>query len=89
MLLLLDLDANKADSSISVRDVLQNRRCTCNLTLKRVFATIDAVEKQEVLRIMSVCVCVRACVCIQHAMLMGHIAICGLSRSTLVFHFFS
>jgi hypothetical protein len=85
MLLLLDLDATKADSSISVRDVLQSIRCTCNLTLRRVLAIIVAVEKQEVLRIMSVCVCA----CVLHASLMRHIAICGLSRSALVFHIFS
>jgi len=34
MLMLFDLDATKADSSVSVRDVLQDRRYTCNLNIE-------------------------------------------------------
>ena len=33
----------------------QDRQCTCKLTLRRVRATISAVEKQQVLHIVSVC----------------------------------
>jgi hypothetical protein len=32
-----------------------DRKCACNVTLRRVHATIVAVEKQYVLRIQSVC----------------------------------
>jgi hypothetical protein len=35
----------------------QDRHCTYNVTLRRVRATIVAVEKQYVLQIVSVCMC--------------------------------
>ena len=41
----------------------QYRQCTCNVTLKPVYETIVAVEKQQVLYI-AVCTCVRARVCV-------------------------
>jgi hypothetical protein len=46
--------------------------------MRRVLATIVAVEKQSVL-----CVCVA--LVIQHAMRMRHIVTCGLHRSTIFF----
>jgi hypothetical protein len=33
----------------------QDRKCTCNLTLRLVRATVVAVEDQEILHILSVC----------------------------------
>ena len=36
----------------------KDRQCTCNITMRRVHATIVALEKQYVLHILSVCVCV-------------------------------
>ena len=33
----------------------QGRQCTCNVILRRVISTIGAVEKQQVLHIVSVC----------------------------------
>ena len=42
-------------------DFKQDRQCTYNVTVRRVCATIVAVEKQWVLHNLSVCVCV--CVC--------------------------
>jgi hypothetical protein len=50
------------------------REITCNITLRRVYDTIVAIEKQEVLRIsVFVCVCVDArglvCACTRVALL--------------------
>jgi hypothetical protein len=56
-----------------------------NVTLRRVLATIVAVETQLLLRIVSV----RVALVIQHAKRMRHIVIGGLLRSTLFFHFIS
>ena len=50
--------------------------------MRGVRATIVALEKQYVLRILSGCVALG----IQHAMRMRHIVICGLPRSTTFFH---
>ena len=44
--------------------------------VRRVCATITAVEEQYIRHIL--CVCVSAALDIQHAMLMGHIVIRGL-----------
>ena len=58
-----------------------------NVTMRGLCETIAAVEKQSVLHILSVCVCVCVCVFVdlgtQHVMHMRHIAICGLSGSTI------
>ena len=53
--------------------------------MKRVRETIVAVQKQEVLHILSVCVCVSTTLAIQHAKRMRHIVNCGLSESTTLF----
>jgi hypothetical protein len=58
--------------------------CTYDVTLRRVRATIVAVEKQQIFDIPSVCVFV--VLCIRREMRMPHIAICGLFSSTLFFH---
>jgi len=56
-----------------------------NVKLRRVLATIFAVEMHQVLHIM------RAFVAsvVQHAMRMRHIVIRGLFRSTIFFHIIS
>jgi len=51
------------------------------VTIRRVRATIVAVEKEQILHILSVCVAF----VIQHAKRMRHIAICGLPRYTIFF----
>ena len=45
-----------------------------NVTLRRVLVTIVAMEKQQVLHILSVCVAL----VVQYAMCMHHIVLCGL-----------
>jgi hypothetical protein len=77
-------------------------QCEYNVILRGVRATIDAVEKQQVLHIpcVCVCVCVRAravcvCVCvfvaldIQHELPMLHTVTCALSKSTIFVHIIS
>jgi hypothetical protein len=61
--------------------------------MRRVRATMVAVEKQKVFCILCVCVCVCVCVyvalVIQHAMRMRHMIICGLPGSRVYFHIIS
>ena len=67
------------------------------VTMRRVGATIVVVEKEQGLRILSVCVCVFVCVCAyvcvafvtQHAIRMRHIAICDLPHCTIFSHIIS
>jgi hypothetical protein len=64
----------------------QDRQCTLNVTLKRVLATIVVVEENKYyVRVLCVCVAL----VIPHAMRMRNTVICGLPRSTLVFHIIS
>jgi hypothetical protein len=63
----------------------QDKQCTHNVTLRRVRATIVVVEKQYYI----FCVCVFVALGIQRAILMRHIVIYGLSRSTIFFHIIS
>jgi len=72
---------NTKSTLYSVHVPKQYRHCTYNVTLRRVVATIVAVEKKQVLLILSVCVALG----IQHAVHMRHF-ICGLPRSTIFFH---
>ena len=60
-----------------------------NLTLRRIRATIVAVEKHSVLHIVNVCVCVCVCVDlgIRHLVRICHLVICGMHRTFL--HFIS
>jgi hypothetical protein len=67
----------------------QDRHCTYSVTLRRVRATFVAVEKLEVLHIVSVCVCVFVDLGIQHPMCIRIIVICGLFRSTTFFYIIS
>jgi len=66
----------------------QSQDKTYNVTLRRVRATLVAVEKQLVLRILNVCVCsLRYPACKAHAPY--YRVICGLPRSTVFFHIIS
>jgi hypothetical protein len=56
-----------------------------NEALRRILATIAAVEKQYLLNIVSVCVAL----VIRHAKRMLHIVISILPHSTIFFHIFS
>jgi len=47
-----------------IHKLKQDRKCTYNVTLRRVRATIVAVEKQYYTTCVCVCVCVRVCVCV-------------------------
>ena len=60
-----------------------------NVTLRRVRFTIVAVEKQQVLHILSVCLysCLSYLACKMHAPY--YIVICGLSGSVVFFHIIS
>ena len=68
-----------------------------NVTSRRVRPNIVAVEKQWVLHILNVCVCVCEWVCVsvrvalgtQHAMRMRHAVICDMPGSTIFFHIIS
>ena len=51
----------------------KGKRCTYNVTLRRIYETIAAVEKQYALRI-SVCECMRAC-------LLGGVRVCAFLRA--------
>jgi hypothetical protein len=59
--------------------------------MRRVRATMVAVEKQKVFFVLCVCVCLCVCVAlvIQHAMRMRHMVVCGLPGSRVYFHIIS
>jgi hypothetical protein len=59
----------------------QDRQCTNNITLRRVRAIIVAVQNQSIAYSEGVFLALG----IQHPMRMPHIAICGLSGSTIFF----
>jgi len=54
-----------------------------DLTWRHVRTAIVAMDKQQVVHILSVCVCV--VLVIRHAIRLRHIAICGLSCSAIFF----
>jgi len=61
----------------------EDRRCTCNVTLKRVRATVVVVEKQQMLTYTEWGF---VALVIQHAMFMRHIVICSPSGCTIFCH---
>jgi len=65
-------------------NIQQDSQCTYNVTLRCGRTAIVAVEKQWILRNLSVF----ATLVIQHAMRMHHTAICGLPRSAMFIFFF-
>jgi len=65
----------------------QNRQNKYTVTWRRVRATIVAAEKQWVLHIPKVCVCVFIALGTQRKMRMRHIAICGLSDCYIFLHY--
>jgi hypothetical protein len=60
------------------------RDCTYNVPLRRVPATVVAMERQKVLHNLIECMCIA--LVIQHAMHMRHIANSGLPRLTIFSH---
>ena len=53
---IINLDRHVAQQrKHSLSQLQQDRKCTYNVTLRRVLAAIAAVEKQKVLHILSVC----------------------------------
>jgi len=69
----------------SYEQMKQDRQCMYNITLRRGDANTVAMEKQQVLHILGVCVTLG----FQHAMRMCHTVICGLPGSTVFFHIIS
>ena len=63
----------------------QDRKCTYNITVRRGDGNTVAVEKQQVLHILGVCVTLG----IQHPMHMHHTVICGLPGSAILFNIIS
>jgi hypothetical protein len=63
----------------------QGSKCTWNVTLMGVHASIVVMEKQCV----TYSECVFVAIGVQHAMLKRHIVICGLSGCTIIFHIIS
>jgi hypothetical protein len=63
----------------------QGRKCTWNVTLRRVHAAIVVMEKQCV----TYSECVFVAIGFQHTMLVRQIVICGLSGCTLILHIVS
>jgi hypothetical protein len=64
----------------------QERQRKYDVTMRNIRATIVAVEKQEVLHILSVRVFLPVASDPQREMSMRHIAICSFSSSTTFFH---
>jgi hypothetical protein len=69
-----------------VNTTKQDRQCTYNITLRRIRATIVTVKKAVTITYSE---CVYVVLGIQHAMCIRHIAMCGLSGSTIFFHIIS
>ena len=61
--------------------------CLYNITIKSFNVTTVAMEKHQILRVLSVCVCVT--LVIQYAVLMRHNATCNLSGCTVIFYIIS
>jgi hypothetical protein len=78
-------DACEASNSNVDLNQLQGRKCTCNVTLKRVRATIFGVKKQCV----TYSECLPVALGTQHGMRMRRIVIYALSGSTIFFHIIS
>jgi hypothetical protein len=75
------LDTSNRSQYINKWREFEMKKCMYKVVLMRIHVTIATVEKQYVLHIISVCVCLA--LIIRHAKCMRRIILCDLSHSTI------